>query len=271
MSEPNQSDWDPGTYHRFRGHRLRPALDLLARLDPLPSGDVVDLGCGSGVAAPALRARVARKDERRLIGVDVSPAMIQEATALDLYDQIDAVDITDWVPQTRPALIFSNAALHWLPNHDEILLRLVRSLCPGGMLAVQMPHNNNAPSHRLWRTLAEELSPGGVDAVHLPEVLVPAQYFHILEPLGQIDLWETEYFQKLPASADGHPVRRFTEATYARPILQALQDHERTRLLRAYDDLIGKVYPLSSDGSALFPVRRMFFTLVRATEREPVL
>ena len=47
-------DWNPGTYHRFRGLRLRPALDLLRSLPPLPEGGVVDLGCGAGDAGPAI-------------------------------------------------------------------------------------------------------------------------------------------------------------------------------------------------------------------------
>ncbi len=271
MSETIQSDWDPGTYSRFRGHRLQPALDLLSRVGPLPaSGDAVDLGCGTGVAAEALRASVASSDVRRLIGVDLSPAMMQEASALGLYDRLDAVDIAEWVPKEAPALIFSNAALHWVTDHDVLLQRMVAALCPGGVLAVQMPHSNNAPSHRLWRTLTEELCPGRLQEVRLPSVMVPAHYFHLLDPLGDVSLWETEYFQKLPASAEGHPVRCFTESTYARPILQALSGREAARVIGAYDDLIGKAYPSSEDGSVIFPMRRLFFTLTRPPARGPV-
>lgn len=268
MTGGRQRDWDPGTYHRFRGQRLRPALDLLLRVGDLPAGDVVDLGCGSGAVAEPLRQRFPSGD-RRLVGVDASPAMMQEAAALDLYDQLVTADIAEWRPETPPALIFSNAALHWIHEHDDLVPRLVSILAPGGVLAVQVPHQNNAPSHRLWRTLAEELCPGRLEDVALPGVLRPAQYFHLLEPLGEVSLWETEYFQKLPASADGHPVRRFTEATYARPILQALSEAERDRLIRAYDDLIPKAYPLSADGGALFPFRRMLFTVTRAPQGTP--
>lgn len=44
------SDWDPQSYARFGDLRLRPALDLLARVGALPEGDVIDLGCGNGAA-----------------------------------------------------------------------------------------------------------------------------------------------------------------------------------------------------------------------------
>ncbi|ASP18989.1 trans-aconitate 2-methyltransferase [Antarctobacter heliothermus] len=264
MSDAPQNDWDPGTYHRFRGYRLRPALDLLSRIGSLPKGDVIDLGCGAGDVAPDLHLRFCKTTRAKLIGVDKSPAMLQQARALALHDRLDAADIALWEPHDAPALIFSNASLHWSNDHRSLLPRLVSALAPGGTLAVQVPHQNNAPSHRLWRTLADELCPGRMSEVDLPSVLLPAQYIHLLEGLGEVNLWETEYFQKLPPSQDGHPVRRFTEATYARPILQAMSDRESERLIRAYDDLIPKAYPLSADGSALFPFRRLFFTVVRA-------
>ena len=269
MSGQVKNDWDPGTYHRFRGHRLRPALDLLSRLGPLPDGDVIDLGCGAGDVAPDLHLRFCKTQAARLIGVDSSPAMLDKARSLEVYDRLDETDIAQWIPTEPPALIFSNAALHWVDGHDSVLPRLVAALAPGGTLAVQVPHQNNAPSHRLWRTLADELSPGCLEGIWTPGVLKPAQYFHMLEELGEVSLWETEYFQKLPPCDTGHPVRRFTEATYARPILQALSEIERERLVSAYDELIPKAYPLSSDGGALFPFRRMFFIVTRSGRSAP--
>lgn len=269
MSGERQNDWDPGTYHRFRGHRLRPALDLLTRVGPVLPGDVIDLGCGAGDVAPELHLRFCKTTGARLIGVDRSPAMMEQARAQEVYDRLDVCDIAQWAPESAPALIFSNAALHWVPDHQDLLVRLVQSLAPGGTLAVQVPFQNNAPSHRLWRTLAEELCPGHLAQVALPEVLRPAQYFHLLEPLGAVNLWSSEYFQMLPPCAPGHPVRRFTEATYARPILQTLGEAERDRLVHAYDDLITKAYPLSEGGGALFPFRRMFFTVTRAGRSVP--
>ena len=40
--------WDPDTYHRFQAERRQPFDDLLALVEPVPSGRVVDLGCGTG-------------------------------------------------------------------------------------------------------------------------------------------------------------------------------------------------------------------------------
>ncbi|WP_425071182.1 methyltransferase domain-containing protein [Sagittula sp. S175] len=257
MTDGTQISWDPGTYNRFRGQRLRPAIDLLRALPTLPEGCVVDLGCGPGAISGALRALL---PGRRLVGVDASAEMLADAG--DAYDDLVQADIAEWAAQEAPALIFSNAALQWVGGHDLLLPRLLDSLAPGGVLAVQVPHQNNAPSHRMWRTLAEELC--GPLPEGLPEVLKPAQYHHLLSPLGVLSLWETEYYQVLPPCEDGgNPVRRFTEGTYARPILQALSEAEQARLIAAYEEVVRSAYPVSDNGSVLFPFRRMFFTVIR--------
>jgi trans-aconitate 2-methyltransferase len=257
MAARLHTDWDPGTYNRFRGLRLRPALDLLRAVPPLPDGPVVDLGCGNGAAGPALATL-----GRAVTGIDASPAMLAEAEATGVYAALHQMDIADWVTDgASPALIFCNAVLHWLPDHDRLIPRLAAMLAPGGTLAVQVPHQNNAPSHRVWLSLAEEMFPGRINPAQGPAVLRPAEYHRLLSPLGELSLWETEYYQQLDACTDGHPVRRFTETTFARPILAALDKGEQARLIAGYEAVMDKVYPAGEGGTVLFPFRRMFFTL----------
>lgn len=257
MVAAQNTDWNPGTYHRFRDLRLRPALDLIRAIPALPEGDVIDLGCGSGVVGPALAAL-----QKPLIGVDSSPAMLAEARGQGVYTALHDMDIAAWAPDgAAPALIFCNAALHWLPDHQTLIPKLVGYLAPGGTLAVQVPHQNNAPSHRVWVSLAEELFPGRIDPEQGPAVLRPAEYHRLLSPLGHLSLWETEYYQNLDACVAGHPVRRFTETTYARPLLAALDTDEQAQLIAAYEAVMEKIYPAAADGTVLFPFRRMFFTL----------
>ena len=126
---------------------------------------------------------------------------------------------------------------------------------------MQMPHQNKAPSHRVWLSLVEELFPGRVEKMGTPGVMAAVKYEELLTPLGQFRLWETEYYQRLVAEGSGHPVRRFTESTYARPVLQALEEDEKAELIRRYEEVMTAAYPVRKDGSVLFPFRRMFFTL----------
>lgn len=251
-------DWNPGAYSRFHDLRLRPGLDLLNAVSQMVAGDVVDLGCGNGALVEALRIRAAG---RHLIGVDSSPAMLEKARETKRYDALVISDAATWHPAQPPGLIFSNAALHWVGDHERLMPRLASCLAPGGTLAVQMPHQNKAPSHRVWLDLAQEMFPGRVEKMGTPGVMAPVRYEELLSPLGQFRLWETEYFQRLTAESGSHPVRRFTESTYARPVLQALESDERETLIARYEEAMGAAYPLRADGSVLFPLRRMFFTL----------
>ena len=252
-------DWNPDAYARFRGLRQRPALDLLAQVGDLPAGDIIDLGCGDGAVGPALKLRF---PQRPRLGVDASPAMREAAATTGAYDAIAAADIADWTPDAPPALIFSNAALQWLPDHATLMPRLAAMLPPGGMLAVQMPDQSHAPSHALLRQIAARLFPDRFDfAGWTPPVAAAADYLAWLAPLGAVDLWHTDYAQILPPETHGHPVRSFTRSTVMRPITEALTGAETARFLAAYDAALARAYPPAPDGNVLFPFRRLFFTL----------
>lgn len=233
-------------------------MDLLNAVGQMGAGDIVDLGCGTGQMGQALAERAGG---RPVIGVDASPAMLEKAGQTSGYDSLQQADIRDWHPRRAPGLIYSNAALHWLGDHASLMPRLVAMLGKGGTLAVQLPHQNNAPSHRVWHSLADELFPGRVEGAGTPGILKPVQYDELLAHRGLFRMWETEYYQRLSAEPDSHPVRRYTESTYARPILDALAADERATLIERYEAVMRRAYPLRADGSVLFPFRRLFFTL----------
>ena len=241
-------------------------MDLLAQVPALPAGDVVDLGCGNGAVAGALAARW---PDRRLVGIDSSPAMLAEARAGGHYGALVEADAAAWQPEPpgRPvALIFSNALCHWLPDHALLFARLAGLLAPGGVLAVQMPRQYDAPSHALLRQLAGEIFPDRFDFSRwLPPVAPAAEYAPLLAPLGQVNAWETTYVQRLAPAAAGHPVRAFTASTAMRPFLSKLSRSEAAEFTRAYDAALEIAYPANPDGSVYFPFTRVFFVLTTGT------
>jgi trans-aconitate 2-methyltransferase len=253
---PIAQDWNPETYARFRGLRLRPALDLMMQVGGLPGGTILDLGCGDGAAAAPLRARYPK---HRLIGLDSSPAMLSRAKG---YAELIQGDAATWTPAEKLAMIYSNAALHWLPDHARLLPRLAGHLSPGGVLAVQMPRQFLAPSHRFLRDIAAALFPDRFDfAGYEPPVAPAAAYWEMLAPLGTVDAWETEYIQHLAAAPSRHPVRAFTESTAMRPFLEKLTPEEADAYRLSYDQALEAAYPRQPDGSCLMPFRRVFFVL----------
>ncbi|HEX3212396.1 MAG TPA: methyltransferase domain-containing protein [Actinomycetota bacterium] len=136
--------WDPTRYHRFAAERAAPFHDLLSLVEPVPGGRVVDLGCGSGELTAQLHRRL---EASETLGLDSSPAMLERAAELAgdglrfAHGDIASFREDGW------DVVFSNAALHWLPDQGALLERLVASLNPGGQLAVQMPANHDHPSH----------------------------------------------------------------------------------------------------------------------------
>jgi trans-aconitate 2-methyltransferase len=135
---------------------------------------------------------------------------------------------------------------------------------PGGVLAVQMPRQFDAPSHRLLREVAAQVFPDRFDwADWVPPVAPPEVYDRLLRPLGTLDLWETDYLQRLAPVEDGHPVRHFTASTAMRPILERLNPTEAARFVAAYDAALAAPYPVAGDGGVLLPFLRLFLVLRR--------
>lgn len=267
MSAPASADWDPARYAAFRDLRLRPALDLLAQVGELPDGDVIDLGCGDGAVGSALAGRF--RPEHALIGVDSSAAMLDKAAGRmtqwenPVYSGLTQADIALWAAPSPPALIFSNAALNWLPDHGGLMPSLAQMLAPGGVLAVQMPRQEAAASHRLLREVAERLFPGRFPVAPSP-VLQAGDYAELLLPLGEVRAWTTDYIQMLDPVPQGHPVRAFTESTAMRRFVQGMTPDEVQAYVAAYDLALAEAYPPQPDGRVVFPFTRVFFTLERA-------
>ena len=250
------NDWNPDSYSQFRDLRLRPALDLLMQVGALPGGAIFDLGCGDGAAAGALKQRYPKHD---LMGLDASPTMLARARG---YDGLTLADAALWQPDDAPALIFSNAALHWLPDHTHLMPRLAGFLKPGGALAVQMPRQYFAPSHRFLRDIAAALFPDRFEAgVFDAPVQTAVAYWDMLAPLGHVQAWETDYIQHLGPATAMHPVRAFTQSTAMRPFVDRMSAVEQVTFASAYDKALASAYPLGADGGALMPFRRVFFVL----------
>jgi trans-aconitate 2-methyltransferase len=247
--------WDPAQYLKFAGPRLRPALDLLQRIDVEAPANVYDLGAGAGNVT---RLIAARWPQARVVGVDSSAEMLAKAAAENPRIEWRRADLAAWRPDRPADVIYSNAALHWLDGHDRLLPGLLRGLAPGGVLAVQMPRNFAAPSHTSiteaalagpWRGVLEPL-------LRPSPVAEPAFYYDLLAPIAaSLDIWESEYLQILDGD---NPVKEWTKGTWLSPLLAALEEPERSRFEADYAARVAAAYRPRSDGKTLFPFRRMF-------------
>jgi trans-aconitate 2-methyltransferase len=175
--------WDPAQYERFRDERSQPFYDLLALVRPRPGMRVVDLGCGTGELTAVLHGRL---EARETVGIDSSAAMLERAWPRAGGGlSFAAGDIAAWDGRDLD-LVFSNAALHWVEDHEELLTRLRRALAPGGQLAVQVPANHEHPSQTVAVAVAREapFRKAFRGWARVSPVLPPAAYAETLERLG---------------------------------------------------------------------------------------
>ena len=249
--------WDPAAYRRFGAERARPFVDLVARIDAGSPRAVVDLGCGPGELTASLAGRW---PHARVTGIDSSPEMIERAAALGADVDFRVGDLRDWRPGPDTDVLVSNAALQWVPGHAGLLERWARDLPAGAWLAMQVPGNFDAPSHRAMREVAATAPfAGRLDGVlRAAPVDDAAGYATRLAALGAtVDAWETTYVHLLPAGAADHPVLRWMDGTALRPVRAALDADGFRAFCSALAERLAVAYPRDR-GVVPFPFRRIF-------------
>jgi len=224
---------------------------------------VIDLGCGPGNSTAVAAKRWPRAE---VDGLDSSAAMLDAARNNFPQHRWLQGDIARWrVDVARPYdVVFSNAALQWVPDHRRELPRLLEQVAPGGALAVQMPANLDAPAHRMMRELAASAA-WRSRFPNLPrEWLVhPAEFYYdvLATRARHLDLWVTEY-QHVLDGLDG--IIEWYRGTGLRPWIDALPDDAtRTQFLGAYRARLVPYFPTRVDGKVLFPFRRLFLVAYR--------
>lgn len=264
---PGMPAWDSSQYLRFANERTQPAVDLAARVAVEQPPRVVDLGCGPGNSTAVLARRWPQAE---VTGVDSSPAMLATARRDYPAGQWLETDIATWASQAqapdfpRPDVVFSNAALQWVPGHGTVLPLLFRAVAAGGALAIQVPHNLDAPPQRCLREIAGSATwRDRFRQTPIPWHVEPTGFYHdVLAPqASRIDLWLTEYVHVLEGP---EAIVEWYRGTGLRPFLEQLPDEAaRTEFLREYLAAITPHFPRQADGRVLMPFRRLFVVAYR--------
>jgi len=249
--------WDPTLYLQFAGERTQPSVDLIARINGAREpARIIDLGCGPGNSTAMLRQRWPHAD---ILGLDSSAEMIAAASQAYPSEKWLLADAASWTAETPFDLVFANASLQWVPEHQGLFPRLMAQLAPGGILAVQMPSHFESPLHQVMLEIADddlwrERMVGPRNALTNESA---SFYYDVLQPLAaSLDIWQTEYFHRVDGA---QAVVEWFRGTGMRPFLEALESEEQKRLFehRVLDGY-RRAYPIQKDGRLLFPFRRLF-------------
>ena len=166
------SAWSPDQYEKFKAERSQPFWDLVSLLEPRPNMRIADLGCGTGELTKALHEKLGA---RETVGIDNSASMLAKApSAPGLQFRNASIELFN---ESGFDLIFSNAALHWIADHESLFRRLAPL---GKQIAVQMPANDDHASHVTAAEVARELGMTPKPT----HVLPPERYSQILYDLG---------------------------------------------------------------------------------------
>jgi len=249
-------DWQPDRYLLFGDERTRPAADLAARVQVENPKAAVDLGCGPGNSTEVLRRRW---PGARVLGVDNSPEMIEAARAACPDGEWMLLGIEQWAPESRFDVVFSNAALQWVPDHGALVKRLFGCIAAGGALAFQIPSERFSLVRSFIHEIAQE--PAWVARMARPLALLtmesPGFYYDRLAPSARsLDIWETEYQHVLESH---QAIVDWISSTGLRPFLEALDTvDERGRFVEQLLERVRESYETRADGKVLYPFRRTF-------------
>ncbi|MEN6565276.1 MAG: methyltransferase domain-containing protein [Veillonellales bacterium] len=258
------SEWNPTQYLKFENERTQPSIDLVTRIDIDSAQKIIDIGCGPGNSTRILAERF---PNAYILGIDKSSDMIE--TAKKNYPNLDfkicdvSTDLS--IIDNDFDIIFSNACIQWIPNHNQLLRNMIKLLKTGGVLAVQTPMNYQSPIHQIIREIStnEKWKPKFGN----PRIfynLTQNEYFDLLSEISaNFSMWETTYYHRLTSHMD---ILEWYRGTGLRPYLNALSDELKKAFEQDIFNRVIKEYPLQRNGNIIFRFPRLFF-IATAQER----
>jgi len=242
---------------QFRSERTQPSIDLISKINSVEPKSIIDIGCGPGNSTQVL---VNRWPKARITGLDSSLAMIKKAKHDYPNQDWIVADALSYESEIKYDIVFSNAVIQWIPNHENLLKKFHGLLSDGGLLAIQIPLFWDMPLGKVidetandihWKVLME----GIADLLTIHNYSF--YYDHLSSLFNSIDLWETSYFHVL----DSHmAIIEMMRSTGLKPYLEKFDNdlainHFEKKVLTG----IEKAYPKQKNGKVLLPFKRLFF------------
>jgi trans-aconitate 2-methyltransferase len=249
--------WNPDTYNKFQRERSAPFADLLALVHVRDNLRVIDLGCGTGELTRQLADHLPASD---VIGIDNSPQMLSRAAEHARPGlTFELASIEEIAGEYD--LIFSHAAIHWVPDHFALIPHLLSMLRPGGQLAVQVPSNHGHLTLRLIGELAsKEPYRTALDGWTRTSPVLPVdQYADLLFQHGGSDITVFEkVYPHVLENADA--LADWTSGTALVPYFERLPEDLRESFMQEYRHRLRSAYPISP---VFYGFRRTLFSALR--------
>jgi trans-aconitate 2-methyltransferase len=250
-------DWSPGQYLKFGGERTQPSIDLAAKIRVDSAESILDVGCGPGNSTQVLRLRWPHAE---ITGLDASGEMIERARESYPQGKWIVGDASKLDRGQGYDIVFSNAALQWIRDHNTLIPRLFSLVRRNGAMAVQVPANSRSPLHLALLSVSRkpEWHRFTAGCQHLLHYHSPEYYYGLLRPLAaRAELWETIYYHMLSGHSE---LVEWYKGSGMRPFLERLPDElARSAFENEVLEACRSFYPVREHGKILYPFRRIFF------------
>ncbi len=242
---------------QFRSERTQPSIDLIDKINPVEPKSIIDIGCGPGNSTQVL---VNRWPNARITGLDSSSAMIKKAEQDYPNQKWIVAEALSYDPEIEYDIVFSNAVIQWIPNHENLLKKFHGMLSDNGLVAIQIPLfwdmplgkiiNETAKDNR-WKEQVEGIA--NLFTIHNYSFY----YDHLSSLFNSIDIWETHYFHILDSYI---AILEMMRSTGLKPYLDKLNnDFDINQFENEVLIGIEKAYPEQTNGKVLLPFKRLFF------------
>jgi trans-aconitate 2-methyltransferase len=250
-------DWNPILYLKFKNERTQPSLDLISKINILNPEKIIDIGCGPGNSTEIL---LKKWQNSKITGIDNSPAMIEKAKN-DHPEQIWKIqDASNIGLKEKYDIVFSNATIQWIPDHERLLLNFINMVKKNGALAVQLPLYNEMPICEIIDNVFKKVQ-SGKQKFDLNSVFTfhNSKFYYdvLINHVEQIEIWETTYIHIMNSCKE---IIEMIKSTGMKPYLEKInEDKEKIEFEERVFSELNKVYIQQKNGKVLFPFKRLFF------------
>lgn len=250
--------WNPIQYEKILKDRTQPAIDLANRLESLSPTSILDLGCGPGNSTKVLREKF---PNARVVGADNSEEMLSKAR--ELYPNIEFIllDANGNLNEINEEfdIVFSNACIQWLPNHHELIPKLIKLLMPAGTLAVQIPLQAEHPVHIIINEIVNTAKWSDKLVARKYNNLTTSEYYDVLSDISSdFEIWETTYCHRMPSYES---IIEWYKGTGLRPYLEQLSETDADEFVGDVYNELKHRYKKQKNSEILFRFPRLFFTV----------
>lgn len=249
-------NWNPIQYEKFLKDRTQPAIDLANRIEEIAPNSILDLGCGPGNSTKVLKDKF---PSTKIIGADNSDEMLEKAR--ELYPDIEFINLDAngdlHELNGRFDIVFSNACIQWLPNHKELLPKLMTLLNSNGVLVIQIPMQRDHLVHMIINELVNTTKWSKKLTPRQYNNLTTEEYFDVISDISNdFEIWETSYCHRMP---NYESIIEWYKGTGLRPYLEQLTESDAADFVNDVFVKLKQRYKMQKNGEILFRFPRLYF------------